>query len=136
MSRAPEVVSRIEELGGYLALDADGGIRYRVPKDSPEAQGLLDELRKHRERVMELLRERKAIESNWPPASLDEERRFGQPHAKLFLYLGRKVRTPGGVGTLIQVLADRVTVVLDTELSHCSFFEPAQIEPVIWEVSE
>ena len=136
MSRAPEVVSRIEELGGYLALDADGGIRYRVPKDSLEAQGLLAELRKHRERVMELLRQRKANECNWPPASLDAERRFAQSHAKLFPYLGRKVRTPGGLGTLIQVFAGRATVVLDSELSLCSFFVPDQIEPVSWEVSE
>ena len=81
MNRAPEVVSRIEELGGYLALDVDGSIRYRVPKDSPEVQGLLAELRKHRERVMELLRQREANESNWPSASLNAEQRFGQPHA-------------------------------------------------------
>jgi hypothetical protein len=96
VNRAPAVVSRIEELGGYLALDVDGSIRYRVPKDSPEAQGLLAELRKHRERVMKLLRQREANESNWPPASRDAERRFGQPHAMLFPFIGRKVRTPAG----------------------------------------
>ena len=42
----------------------------------------------------------------WPPASLDAERRFGQPHAKLFPFIGRKVRTPNGAGVLIQVFAD------------------------------
>jgi hypothetical protein len=133
---APEVISRIEELGGNLTLDADGGIRYRVPKGSPEAQGLLAELRKHREWVMEVLRRREVNESEWPPASLEAERRFAQPHAKLFPFLGRKVRTPGGPGTLIQVFADRVTVVLDAEISRCSFFAPDQIEPLSREVSE
>ena len=136
MSRAPEVVSRIEELGGYLALDADGEIRYRVPKDSPEAQGLLAELRKHREWVMELLRQREANKSNWPPASLDAERRFGQPHAKLFPFIGRKVRTPDGPGTLLQVFAGRVTVLLDSQLARCSYFSPGQIEPASGDYSE
>jgi hypothetical protein len=127
-------VTRLEEGGGRLALDGDR-IRYSVPSGSLESQRLLAELRKHRERVMELLRQREANESNWPPASLDVERRFGQPHAKLFPYVGRKVRTPSGLGTLIQVFADRVTVVLDSEISRCSFFAPGQIEPVSWEVS-
>lgn len=133
MNRAPEVVSRIEELGGYVALDTDGEIRYRVPKDNPEAQGLLAELRKHRERVMELLRQRKAHECNWPPESFDYERRFGRSHSKLFPFIGRKVRTPNGPGTLIQVFANRVTVVLDAEISRCSFFVPGQVEPVSWD---
>jgi len=72
-------------------------------------------------------------EATWPPASLDAERRFGQPHAKLFPFLGRKVRTPAGPGTLLQVFSERVTVLLDSELTHCSFFRPAEIEPVSWE---
>jgi len=70
-----------------------------------------------------------------PLPSLDVERRFGQPHAKLFPFLGRKVRTPGGPGTLLQVFADRVTVLLDSELSRCSFFRPAEIEPVCRELA-
>jgi hypothetical protein len=70
----------------------------------------------------------------WPPESGAAVRRFhGQPHAKLFSFLGRKVRTPVGPGTLLQVLAERVTVLLDSELSQCSFFQPAEIEPVTWE---
>jgi len=73
-------------------------------------------------------------ENAWPPASLDTERRFGQAHAKLFMFIGRKVRTPGGLGTLLQVSAERVTVLLDLELSRCSFFHPKAIEPVSWEV--
>lgn len=63
----------------------------------------------------------------WPPESLDAERRFAQPHAKLFPFLGRKVWTPGGPGTLLQVFADRVTVLLDSKLSRCLFFVPTKL---------
>jgi hypothetical protein len=73
-------------------------------------------------------------ETAWPPASLDAERRFGQPHARLFPFIGRKVRTPGGPGTLLQVFAERVTVLLDSELGKCAVFTPGEIEPVSWEL--
>jgi len=69
-----------------------------------------------------------------PYASVDAEGRFAQPHAKLFPFLGRKVWTPQGPGTLIQVFADRCTVLLDLEVSKCARFAPAEIEPVNWEV--
>lgn len=69
----------------------------------------------------------------WPAASLEAERRFGRPHAKLFPFLGRKVRTPVGVGTLIQVIADRCTVVLDSQMSQCAWLLPSDIVPVSWE---
>jgi hypothetical protein len=72
--------------------------------------------------------------TDWPTESLDAERRFGQPHARLFPFIGRKVRTSAGVGTLLQVFAERVTVVLDSELSRCAFFRPAEIEPISWEL--
>lgn len=64
------------------------------------------------------------------PQPQDAEGRVGLPHARLFPFLGRKVRTPTGPGTLIQVFAERVTVLLDSERDKCSFFRPAQIEPV------
>lgn len=66
----------------------------------------------------------------WPVACVGAERRFCQPHARLFPFLGRKVRTPGGPGTLLQVFADRVTVLLDSELGKCTLFRPSEIEPV------
>lgn len=65
--------------------------------------------------------------------SFNAEGRFGQ-HGKLFPFLGRKVRTPSGPGTLLQVFAERVTVLLDSQMSQCSFFRPEEIEPVSWEV--
>jgi hypothetical protein len=124
-----EVVSRLEESGGTLTLDGDR-IRYSIPSGDTTALALLDELRKHRDGVKWLLRQRDADQGSWPPASTDAERRFRQPHARLFPFLGRKVRTPGGPGTLLLVFADHVTVLLDSELSKCAFFRPAEIEPL------
>jgi hypothetical protein len=63
VNRAPEVVSRIEELGGYLALDADGNIRYRVPKDSPEAQALLATVRAQKQNLLAYLRTRPPLKA-------------------------------------------------------------------------
>jgi hypothetical protein len=71
-----------------------------------------------------------SAQAHWSPASLDAERRFGQLHAQLFPFLGRKVRTPAGSGTLLQVFVEKVTVLLDSDLDKCSFFAPAQIQPV------
>lgn len=66
----------------------------------------------------------------WPPESIAAGRRFGQPHARLFPFLGRKVRTPGGSGTLLQVFADRVTILLDSDLGKCTIYTPEQIRAV------
>ena len=101
-------------------------VRYSVPAGNPEMPGLLAQLRQRRDEVKRLLRQL----ANWPPESLDAQRRFGQPHARLFPFLGRKVWTPEGAGTLLQVFADRVIVLLDSELPLCSPFSTEHIEPV------
>jgi len=131
LSDVLQIVSRLEQSGGTLVLDGER-IRYSVPSGSIEVPGLLAELRQRREEVAELLRHR----ASWPQKSLEAGRRFEQPHAKLFPFLGHKVRTPDGPGTLLQVFADRVTVLLDSRLEHCSWFAPGEIEPVSWERSE
>jgi hypothetical protein len=129
VSDAFEIVSRLERAGGSLSLDGDR-VEYAIPKGSWEAQQLLAELRKQRERVTEILRLRESESiQDWPPESHDRVRRFGQPHARLFPFLGRKVRTPAGPGTLQQVFADRVTVLLDSELSKCAVFAPQEVAP-------
>jgi hypothetical protein len=128
-----EMVSRLEQSGGRLELDGDR-IRYAIPTGNSDARDMLRELRQHREAVKELLRQRVEEYRPWPAASLDVERRFGQPHAKLFPFLGRKVRTPEGVGTLIQVFADRCTVVLDSQMCRRARFPPIDITPVSWEL--
>ena len=97
-----------------------------------ELASLIDTLKRHKEEVEKLVRSRpvRCTEIDWPPASTDAERRFAQPHARLFPFIGCKVRTPAGPGTLLQVFAERVTVLLDSEVARCSSFPPGQIEPV------
>ena len=73
--------------------------------------------------------------STHPPESLDAEGRFNKAHARLFPFLGRKVRTPKGPGTLLQVFTGRVTVLLDTDMNKCSFFSPTEIQPVSRELN-
>jgi hypothetical protein len=126
-----EIVSRLEQNGGTLELAGDR-IRYSLPKGDTEVPELLAELRRRRDEVVEMLRQR----ASWPPQSQEAEQRFGHLHANLFPFIGRKVRTPEGPGTLLQVFTDRVTVVLDSERSRCSFFQLGRVEPVSWESPE
>jgi hypothetical protein len=148
---AETLVAVLEQAGVRLRIDGEK-LTLEAPADKVPGPETIAGLRENKAAVLEYLRERseplriqfssfsdpiarktEKLES-WPPESIQTERRLGQPHAKLFPFIGRKVRTPGGPGTLLQVFADRVTVVLDTELSRCSFFAPGQIEPVSWEV--
>lgn len=150
---AETLVATLEQGGVRLRIEGDR-LKLEAPSDKVPSPETIAGLREQKAAVVEYLRGRlqpgpiqfssfpdpivrktEKLES-WPPESFEVERRFGQPHAKLFPFLGRKVRTPGGLGTLIQVFADRVTVVLDSEISRCSFFVLGQIEPVSWEVSE
>ncbi len=63
--------------------------------------------------------------------SLDAEFRFGHPHSRLFPLIGHKVRTPSGLGTLIQVYSDKVTVLLDSDRKGaCVRFLPSEVSPV------
>jgi len=61
VNRATEVVRRIEALGGYLALDEAGGLRYRVPKGNPEVETLLQTVKAEKESLIAYLRARPAL---------------------------------------------------------------------------
>lgn len=65
-----EVVSRIERLGGCLALTRDGSIRYRVPRDNPESKALLDAVKAEKEALIAYLRTRAVIPAMPPGVSL------------------------------------------------------------------
>jgi hypothetical protein len=75
--------------------------------------------------------------SAWPPERPGPERKFGAPHARLFPFIGRKVRTPQGAGVLLQVFRGRCGVVLDMEAGqYMRFFPLAEIEPISWLVGD
>jgi hypothetical protein len=61
MTGAPEVVSRIEGLGGYLALEGDRNIRYRLPNDNAESTALLQAVKAEKEAIVAYLRTRATI---------------------------------------------------------------------------
>ena len=141
------LVTELERKGVRLVAQGQN-LKLQAPADRVPSAKTIAELREKRAAILEYLRERKQAPAtqfssfptpiackteklgDWHPKSLDAERRVGQPNAKLFPFIGRKVRTPGGPGTLLQVFAERVTVLLDSELSRCSFFRPTEIEPV------
>jgi hypothetical protein len=64
----------------------------------------------------------------WPPESLDAERQFGGPHARLYPFLGRTVETSSGPGRLLQVFSERAAVLLDGS-DQTAYFPPADLSP-------
>jgi hypothetical protein len=136
MNDVLEIVLELERVGGTLSLSGDR-VEYTIPRESHKAHDLLLELRSQRDTVAEVLRSRRKQKAqDLLPASSDRMSRFGHEYVWLFPYIGRKVRTPRGSGTLLQVFADRATVVLDCQLLECALFEPTEIDPVSWEVPE
>jgi len=67
MSRALEIVSEIEALGGCLSLDGGDAIRYRVPE---YAAHFVNELRAHKDELLSLLRRREELPALPPGAQL------------------------------------------------------------------
>jgi hypothetical protein len=149
--RAETLVAALEQEGVRLRVEGEK-LKLEAPADRLPAQETIAGLRQNKAAVLKYLRERgqpREIQfvslsdpmlrrtdklGNQPAGSLDAELRFGQPHAKLFPFLGRKVRTPAGLGMLLQVFADRCTVLLDSDLAQCARFAPGEIEPVSCEV--
>ncbi len=92
MNRALEIVSRIEKLGGCLAVDLDGSIRFRLPKDNPEAKTLVEEARVEKESILAYLRASHATQET--PGIEDLAR--GSPHCAGCYDVGdgRKIHPP------------------------------------------
>ncbi len=150
---AETLVAVLEEAGVQLSAEGEK-LKLHAPADKVPSPETIAGLRQNKAAVLEYLRERGQARGilfvslpgprvrktdklkAWPPGSLGAEIHFGQPHAKLFPFIGRKVRTPLGPGTLTQVFAERVTVVLDSELSKCAAFHPKEIEPVSWDLAQ
>ena len=93
MNRALEIVTRIEKLGGCLAVDPDGTIRFRLPKDSPEAKTLLEVARAEKESILAYLRGNHSSEKT---PSMGELAPCGSPHCAGCYDVGdgRKIHPP------------------------------------------
>jgi hypothetical protein len=131
---AVEILTELQQRG--VSVVAEGDTLCLKPRRALD-DSLLASIRQAKAAILEVLRGRPDMHretESWPSVSLEAELRFAKPHAKLFPFIGRKVRTPAGTSTLVQVFAKRVTVVLDSEMSKCSFFSPAEIQPVSWEL--
>ncbi len=135
-----ELVEKLEGQGVIVTLIEGDRVRLRASAEQAPSQEILESLRSERRALLAYLRARHTIPAKpeparrqaWPPESIDYEQRFGQPHAKLFPFIGRKVLTPAGPGTLLQVFRDTVTVVLDSEVKNCARFAPGEVEPASW----
>ncbi len=146
--RAETLVAALEQDGVRLRVEGEK-LKLEAPADRLPAQETIAGLRENKAAVLKYLRERgqpREIQfvslpdpilqktdklETWRAESLDSELRFGQPHARLFPFIGRKVRTSSGSGTLLQVFADRATVLLDSGRDQaCVRFLPSEIIPV------
>ena len=145
------IVAELEERGIRLEVDGDR-LMLEAPADRVPSPEIMAGLREIRSAVVRYLLARSQPSrvqfssstspivwkneklENWPFESREAERRFGVEHAKLFPFIGRKVRTPQGPGTLIQVFSDRATVVLDSKLGICTVFKPVEVVPASWDL--
>jgi hypothetical protein len=71
------LASRLEEMGGKLMLEGDR-IRYSIPKDSPNAQTLLEIVRTERQALLAYLRARAVIPA-MPPGVVLVEWKLKEP---------------------------------------------------------
>ena len=65
----------------------------------------------------------------WLQECLDSEKRFGEPHAKLFPLLGKRVWTSHGSGILWRVFADSAGVALESDSKKVTFVKPEEVGP-------
>jgi hypothetical protein len=96
MNRALEIVSRVEELGGSLALDGEGGLRYRIPKHNPESPALVEAIRAERQNLLAFLRMRRDGNGQWSLAEKEKSAFCGSPHCAGCYDVGegRKIHPP------------------------------------------
>lgn len=118
---AEELLAEVEALGVIVTLDREELVLRPRSRLSPE---LVDRLREHKPELLDLVELR-----SWPAESQDAVRRFGQPCARLYPFIGRTILTPWGPGRLLQVFSERATVALATTPGRASFFPPSDLRP-------
>lgn len=119
---ATELLRRVEYHGAHLGID--GGRVYVEPVSAIPPE-LYQDLKSHKRELLTAL-----AAEEWPPESLDCERRFGVPYARLFPLIGTRVQTALGEGKLLQVLNGTAAVVLDAE--QVTFLWWTQVHPLHW----
>jgi len=116
-----EILSELQARQVELVVVGDR-LRFRpvtaVPEDLREA------LRTHKAEVMDLVELQ-----GWPEDSRDAVRRFRQPCARLYPFIGRMILTPRGLGRLLQVFPERATVAFAETPGTVSFFLPSELRP-------
>ena len=139
---AAELLAQLHASSVRLTVN-DGRLRYRAPAGvlTPD---LLEALAEHKAAVLAWLA---TAAAPWPAACLEAERRFGQPHARLFPLIGQTVSTPNGAGVLCQVFRDRAAVVVGVDLAglaglrhdqapSMTFVAPHHVAPAVADIAE
>lgn len=119
--RPEELLQTVEALGVVVTLDRENLVlrpKSLLPPD------LVKQLRAHKAELLDLVE----LQS-WPEESRQAVRRFGLPCARLYPFLGRTVLTPAGPGRLVQVFAERATVLLDAHPHRADVFLPSELQP-------
>ena len=142
---SPSVARALDELEGCGAkLTLEGGnihIKYECPARSIQmVKNAISLLKTYKQEAIGCLDRRSRVDSkdttNWPPASIDAQQRFGHHAARLYPFLNQHVRTALGIGKLVQVFRGRATVILEKEFEKPlgeqqeSFFDPLDICPI------
>lgn len=122
LTGAEAILAELEALS--IQVGTDGQVLDLVGPRGALTAELAEEIRSQKRDLLELVELQR-----WPAESRDAVRRFGKPCARLYPFVGREIQTPDGPGRLLQVLAERVTVVLDAEPSRARFFLPSEVRP-------
>jgi hypothetical protein len=85
-----------------ISLRVDGNRLYLKPRHALDDE-LLHSIAQHKAQILQAVRQ-----------SAETVHRFGQPHARLFPFINRRVWTPEGMGTLFTAYAQHCEVVLDS----------------------
>jgi hypothetical protein len=118
-----ELLATLRRCGIEISSDGER-LRVEAPRGAvtPEVRRTLAE---HKPQLIaELTRA-----ASWPSESLEAERRFGAPYARLFPLLGKAVASRQGPGRLVQVFADRAAVVLDSDPDRLVYLLPSEVRP-------
>ncbi len=135
-----QAVETLKSLGANLSLEGEEiHIAYRCRSyELPIVRVAIAILKKHKHEAIACLSSKKDIhpvEPCWPSGSHGAVEKFGDWSARLYPFIGRTVRTPKGLGELLQVFRDRATVLLDSERirlereQRVSLFDPRDVCP-------